>query len=125
MALGLLISHIVQAQGLKADRARVQARLAELTDGYPNPEEARRAYLQNRQAMQGIEAAVLEDQVVDFLLERARTTERTMTFAELTGFGKPEAEEPHIHEPRHDPLPEPEPGAEAEPAAEAVPENGT
>src|SRR5262249_2893433 len=65
VALGLLVAHIVQAQGLKVDRERVQARLTELVESYPNPEEARRAYLQNRDAMRTIESAVLEDQVVD------------------------------------------------------------
>ncbi len=111
VALGILINHVVQAQNLKPDRARVQARLAELTESYPNPEEARRAYLQSRDAMHGIESAVLEDEVIDFLLERARTTERATTFKDLTGFGEREDEEPHAHEPRHDPLPEPEPQA--------------
>ncbi|HEY0767820.1 MAG TPA: trigger factor, partial [Steroidobacteraceae bacterium] len=44
VALGLLVAQIVHAQGLKADRERVQARVSELVEGYPNPEEARRAY---------------------------------------------------------------------------------
>lgn len=123
VALGLLISHIVQAQSLKVDRARVQARLTELAESYPDPGEARRAYLQNREAMHGIESAVLEDQVVDFLIERARSTERPMSFAELTGFGKPEAEEPHLHEPRHDPVPESEEAPQSEPRMEPGPES--
>jgi trigger factor len=97
VALGLLIAHIVQTQGMKAERERVQARLSELVEGYPNPDEARRAYLQNQDAMQQIESAVLEDQVVDWLLERARTTERPMSFAELTGFGSREQDHEHEH----------------------------
>src|SRR5256885_135159 len=51
VALGLLMSQIAQSQGLKADRERVAARLAELAEGYPDPEEARRAYLRNPPAM--------------------------------------------------------------------------
>src|SRR5215472_12589547 len=76
VALGLLITHIVQSQGIKVDRERVQARLNALAEGYPNPDEARRAYLQNADAMRQIESAALEDQVVDWLVERARVTER-------------------------------------------------
>src|SRR5437899_1787904 len=105
VALGLLMSQIAQSQGLKADRERVAARLTDLAEGYPDPEEARRAYLRNPQAMRSIEAAVLEERVVDFLLERARGPERRTSFSELTGFGRSPAGEdaPHQHEPRHDP----------------------
>ena len=110
VALGLLMSQIAQSQGLKADRERVAARLADLAEGYPDPEEARRAYLRNPQAMRSIESAVLEERVVDFLLERARVTERRTSFSELTGFGRSPAGEdaPHQHEPRHDPQHEPQ-----------------
>jgi trigger factor len=101
VALGLLVTHIVQAQGIKVDRERVLARLNALVEGYPNPDEARRAYLQNAEAMRQIESAALEDQVVDWLIERARITERPMTFTELTGFGKVKPDEEHDHEHVH------------------------
>jgi trigger factor len=88
VALGLLLSEIVRAESIKVDRERVQTRLAELAAQYPNPDEVRRAYLQNTDAMRQIESAVLEDQVVDWVLERARVTERPLSFSELTGFGQ-------------------------------------
>jgi trigger factor len=88
VALGLLIGQIVQNEGLKVDRERVLAKLNDLIASYPNPEEARRAYLQNPEAMKQIESSVLEDQVVDWVLERARITDRPMTFKDLTGFGQ-------------------------------------
>jgi trigger factor len=97
-ALSLLISQIVQAEGLKVERARVQERLGELVESYPDPEQARRAYLQNRDAMRQIEAAALEEQVIDWVLARARISERPMTFAELTGFGQGGQNQGHEHE---------------------------
>ena len=90
-ALGLLLGQIVQNEGLKVDRERVRARLNDLITTYPNPEEARRAYLQNPDAMKQIESAVLEDQVIDWALERARITDKPMSFKELTGFGQTDA----------------------------------
>jgi trigger factor len=95
VALGLLVGHIVQSQGLKPDRARVQARLEELLAGYPNPDEARRAYQQNPEAMQQLESGTLEDQVVDWVLERAKITDKPMTFSELTGFNRPAPGQEH------------------------------
>jgi len=80
VALGLLMSHIVQSQGLKLDRQRLNDRLDDLVANYPNPDEARRAYQQSPEAMRQIESAVLEDQVVDWALNGARITERPMSF---------------------------------------------
>jgi trigger factor len=88
VALGLLMGQVVQAEGIRVDRERVQSRLSDLVATYPNPDEARRAYLQSQDAMRQIESAVLEDQVVDWVLGRARITDRPMSFKELTGFGQ-------------------------------------
>jgi hypothetical protein len=77
------------------------ARLNALVEGYPNPDEARRAYLQNADAIRQIESAALEDQVVDWVVGRAQVTERPMTFTELTGFGKAAPGEGHDHEHDH------------------------
>jgi trigger factor len=93
VALGLLMSQIVQAEQIKLDRERVQTRLSDLVASYPEPqqEEARRAYLQNQDAMRQIESAALEDQVVDWVLGRANITDKPMTFKEITGFGQEQA----------------------------------
>ena len=87
-ALGLILGQIVQAEGLKVDRQRVQERLEDLSASYPNPEEARAAYQRSREAMRQIESAILEEQVVDWFLERAKVQDQTMTFQEITGFGR-------------------------------------
>jgi trigger factor len=88
VALGLILGEIVKSENLKVDRERVQTRLNDLAAAYPNPDEVRRAYLQNADAMRQIESAVLEDQVVDWVVGKAKITEKPSTFAELTGFGR-------------------------------------
>jgi trigger factor len=93
VALGLLLSEIVRSENLKVDRERVQTKLADLVAAYPNPDEVRRAYLQNADAMRQIESSVLEDQVVDWVLGRAKITDRPVSFTELTGFGQAAAAE--------------------------------
>jgi trigger factor len=88
VALGLILGEIVKNENLKVDRERVQTRLNDVAAAYPNPDEVRRAYLQNADAMRQIESAVLEDQVVDWVVEKAKITEKPSTFSELTGFGQ-------------------------------------
>jgi trigger factor len=87
VALGLLISELVRTQKLTVDRARVDARLAELAATYPDPDVILNAYRQNPDAMRQVESMVLEDQVVDYLLERAKVTDQPATFKELMNFG--------------------------------------
>ncbi len=70
------------------DRERVFARLEQLAAQYPNPDEVRRAYLQSQDAMRQIETAVMEDLAMEWVLGKARVTDRPAGFAELSGFGK-------------------------------------
>jgi trigger factor len=62
--------------------------LTELVGDYPNADEMRRQYLQNAEAMRQIESAVLEDQLIDYVLTQAKVNSQPSTFSELTGFGK-------------------------------------
>jgi trigger factor len=86
VALGLILGEIIRSANLKVDRQRVQSRLDEMAASYPNSDEVRRTYLQSADAMRQIEATVLEDQVIDWVLERASVVERASSFSELTGF---------------------------------------
>ena len=93
VALGLLMTQIVQTEQIKLDRERVQTRLNDLIASYPEQQqdEARRAYQQNQDAMRQIESAAIEDQVIDWVLGRANITDKPMTFKEITGFGQEQA----------------------------------
>lgn len=106
VALGLLISQIVQSNSMAVERERVQERLNELIESYPDQDQARRAYLQNQDAMRGIESTALEEQVIDWVLARATVTEKVMTFKEMTGFGGHGHDHDHEHGPASDAGPE-------------------
>lgn len=88
VALGLLLSEIVRSQGLKVDRARVEARLDSVTASHPDPREARRQYLASREAMEQLESSALEDQALDWVLTQVKVVDQPATFRELTGFGQ-------------------------------------
>ena len=90
VALGLLMSELVRNAGLKVSREAVQEKQTELAGSYSNPEEVRRAYLQNAEMMRQIESQVLEQQAIDWVLGQARVTEKPASFAEITKFGQVE-----------------------------------
>jgi trigger factor len=87
VALGLLLGALVNTAGIKPDRQRILDRVNEIAAGYPNADEVRRNYLQNADAMRSVESAILEDQALDWVLERATITDKAQSFSELTGFG--------------------------------------
>ena len=87
VALGMLVNELVKTREIKIDRSRVEARLGELAATYPDPDAILKAYRQNPDAMRQVEGMVLEDQVVDYLIERAKVTDQPSTFKELMNFG--------------------------------------
>jgi trigger factor len=91
VALGLLMSELVRHASLKVSREAVQEKLNELAASYSNPEEVRRAYLQNADMMRQIESQVLETQAIEWVLTQANVTDKPATFAELTQFGQADA----------------------------------
>ena len=87
VAMGLLISEVVKLAKLEVDHAKVQERLIDVAQNYPDPEQVIKAYRENAQLRNQLESGVLEEQVADWLLERAKTTEQSATFKEVMNFG--------------------------------------
>jgi trigger factor len=86
VALGLLINHIIRRENIALDPARSNARLDEMVGSYGDPAALKRAYLQNADAMRHVEGLALEDQVVDWILARAKVLERPSTFKDVMNF---------------------------------------
>ncbi|MGA9851890.1 MAG: trigger factor [Gammaproteobacteria bacterium] len=93
VGLGLIIGEIIGQQQLRVDRKRVDERLEHMAGDYSNPAEASRSMRANPAAMRQLETLVLEDQAVDWLLEKAVVSNKPMTFQELMHFHEHE----HIH----------------------------
>jgi trigger factor len=87
VALGLLINELIKREKIAVDRERVNERLVDLVASYENPQEMLQAYQREPEAMRQVEMLVLEEQVVDWLLERANITEQPTTFKALMKFG--------------------------------------
>jgi trigger factor len=93
VALGLIIGEIVRSNSIRIDRSRVEQRLNSVVASYPDPDAVRRQYLQSREAMAQLESAVLEDQALDWVQSNVKLVDKPVSFAELTGFGRPKATE--------------------------------
>lgn len=85
VALGLLLGEVIKTSGVVADRNRVQARFQEMTLQYPDPARALKAFRDNPEVLRQVESMVLEEQVIDWMLDRVKVTDQNMTFKELMG----------------------------------------
>jgi len=83
IAVGLLVQEMIREQGMELDRSRVDRRIEELVAPYDRAEEAASIYRTNRELMARVGSAVLEDQVVDYLLENAKVKTKSIEFKEF------------------------------------------
>ncbi|MGA0100297.1 MAG: trigger factor [Steroidobacteraceae bacterium] len=87
VALGLLLGEAVNKAGIRLDAGRVQARLEEIAAGFEDPAAARQQYAENEGAMRQLQMMVLEDQLVDYILEKAQVTAQPASFKDIMNFG--------------------------------------
>ena len=82
-ALGLLISEIVSQQKITVDNERVRKLVESIASTYEDPESVVSYYYSNNDLLSGARAAVLEDQVVDYLLGKAAVSSKKVSYQEL------------------------------------------
>ena len=83
VTLGLVINEIIQAESIKPDEDKVKQTIEEMASGYAESDAVVQYYTNNAEARAGIEAAVLEEQVVDHILSKASVEEETLTYEDL------------------------------------------
>jgi trigger factor len=81
--LGLTVSELVRANNLQAQPAQLQAHIQEMSQSYEKPADVMRWYLSDRQRMAEVEAVVIENNVTQFVLDKAKVTDKTVAFDEL------------------------------------------
>lgn len=80
--LGLVVRAILEKHEVKADADKVRARVEEIAEQYEEPEEVINYFYGNQQQLQQVEAAVLEEQVVEMVLAAATVEDTAMSYEE-------------------------------------------
>ncbi len=81
--LGLVVGELVRSNNLQARPDQLQAHIEEMAQSYEKPSEVVRWYLGDRQRMAEVEALVVENNVANFVLEKARVSDKVLPFDEL------------------------------------------
>jgi len=93
-ALGLIVSEIVKVEELSPDEVQVRARVDEIASTYEQPKEVVDYYYSKPELLSSVEGVVLEDQVTELVLAKAKIKEQTLAYEDAI-------------------KPDPEPGSEA------------
>jgi trigger factor len=82
--LGLVLAEVVKANGLEAKPEQIKAEIEEFAKSYEDPKEVIRWYYGDQQRLAEMEAYVLENNVVNFVCDKAKVTDKAVSFEELT-----------------------------------------
>ena len=83
--LGLVVAEVVKANDLHAKPEQIRAHIEEMAASYERPEDVTRWYYGDNQRLAEVEAVVIESNVAEFVLSKAKVTEKAISFEELMG----------------------------------------
>ena len=83
--LGLILSQLVADNNLQATQEQVKAQIEDFSQSYEDPKEVLKYYFSDRRRLGEVEALVLEENVVNYVLGKAKVSTKTIAFDELMG----------------------------------------
>jgi len=83
--LGLVVAEVVRTHELHAKPEQIRTHIEELAASYERPEDVVRWYYGDNQRLAEVEAVVIESNVAEFVLGKAKVSEKTVSFEELMG----------------------------------------
>ncbi|MFZ9034924.1 MAG: trigger factor [Francisellaceae bacterium] len=81
--LGLILSHIVDAQKIEADDESIDNMIEEMTQVYEDADEVRKHFKTDKKELENIKAVVIENKLIDWVLQQAKVSDKTVDFFEL------------------------------------------
>jgi trigger factor len=81
--LGLVVSELVRANSLHAKPEQIKAHVDELASSYEKPADVVRWYYGDNRRMAEVEGIVIENNVTEFVLSKAKVSEKAMSFDDL------------------------------------------
>jgi trigger factor len=80
--VGLLVGEVARRNELRLEPQRLNETLRLIASTYEEPEQVVELYRNDPQLMSGLQSRVMEEQVIDWIAERAQHTEQALSFQE-------------------------------------------
>jgi trigger factor len=81
--IGLLLGEVIKVNELKVDDAKVDELIATAASAYEDPKEVIEYYANNKELMQQMQNVALEEQAVEFLVEKAKVSSKKASFKDI------------------------------------------
>jgi trigger factor len=85
VTVGLLVGEVARRNQLKLDPKRVNETMRLIASTYEEPQQVIEMYRNDPQLMSGLQNRVMEEQVIDWIAERAKHTEQSLSFQDAIG----------------------------------------
>lgn len=83
IAAGLLVGEIARQNGMALDQGRVRETMQLIASTYEDPSQVIELYRNDPNLMRNLQNRVMEEQVIDWIAERANAHELTLSFADV------------------------------------------
>ena len=83
--LGLVVAELVRSNALHAKPEQIKSHIDELSASYEKPADVVRWYYSDNRRLAEVEAIVIENNVTEFVMAKAKVTEKAIDFDELMG----------------------------------------
>jgi trigger factor len=83
--LGLVVAELVRSNNLQAKPEQIKKHVEELAASYEKPAEVMRWYYSDNRRLAEVEAVVIENNVTEFVMSKAKVVEKSVSFDELMG----------------------------------------
>ena len=83
--LGLVVAELVRSSELHAKPEQIKTHVEELAASYEKPEDVVRWYYGDNRRLAEVEAIVIENNVTEFVLGKAKVSDKSISFEELMG----------------------------------------
>ena len=81
--VGLVVAELVSSNNLQAKTEQIKAHIEELAASYEKPAEVLRWYYSDNTRLAEVEGIVVENNVTDFVLGKAKVNDKSVSFDEL------------------------------------------
>ncbi len=88
VSIGLVLAELVKTEGIKAQPEQIKAMIEDYAQSYEHPEEVVRWYYQSADRVREVENVVIENNVVEWVLGKAKVVDTPMPFDDLMGSAK-------------------------------------
>ncbi|MFZ6688997.1 trigger factor [Undibacterium sp. SXout11W] len=83
--LGLILAELVKANNLQATADQIKAQVEDFAQSYEDPQQVVKYYYSDRNRLAEVEALVLEENVVNYVLSKSKVSDKVLPFDELMG----------------------------------------